>query len=60
MHRAPYTTPISKQMATTAKGDVQNSMLLTVKSDAEHFEAGHPVSLYACANKFGVSRETLH
>jgi len=52
--------PISKKMATTAKEDVQNPMCLAVRSCTEHLEAGHPVSLHACANKFGVSRETLH
>ena len=51
--------PISKKIATTAKEDVQDPMLLTVKSYTEHLEAGHPVSFHACANKFGVSRETL-
>jgi len=51
---------ISKKMATTAKEDVQDPMLLAVKFYTEHLEAGHPVSFYACANKFGVSRETLH
>jgi len=52
--------PIFKQMATTAKEDVQNPMALALKFCTEHLEAGHPVSSCACANKFGVSRETLH
>jgi len=52
--------PISKQMATTAKEEVQDSMLLAVKFYTEHLEAGHPVSFCSCADKFGVSRETLH
>jgi len=51
--------PISKQIATTAKEDVQDPMLLAVKSYTKHLEAGHRVSFRACANKFGVSRETL-
>jgi len=51
--------PISKQMATTAKEDVQNPMISAVKFYTEHLEAGHPVLFCACANKFGVSRETL-
>jgi hypothetical protein len=52
--------PISKQMATTAKEDAQPPMLLAVKFFTEQLEAGHPVSFHACANKFGVCRETLH
>jgi len=34
--------PISKQIATTAKEDVQDPMLLAVKFYTEHLEAGHP------------------
>jgi len=46
-------------MATTAKEDVQHPMLLAMKFYTEHLEAGHPISFRACANKFGVCRETL-
>jgi hypothetical protein len=51
--------PISKQMATTAKEDAQPPILLAVKFFTDQLEAGHPVSFCACANKFGLCRETL-
>ena len=51
--------PMSQQMATAAKEDVQPPILLAVRFYTEHLEAGHPVSLHACANKFGVSKETV-
>jgi len=38
-------------MATTAKEEVRDPMLLTVKLYTERLEASHPVSFCACADK---------